>query len=78
MLNQSQLQELDQIRSTYSKIHDELTDLNNQLIEIEFQKSRVIEDLNLLREQEKKTINKIEEQIGRKLDYSELLKMLTI
>ena len=28
MLNQSQLQELDQIRSNYSKIHDELTDLN--------------------------------------------------
>jgi|688.fasta_scaffold1815568_2 septation ring formation regulator EzrA len=78
MLNQSQLQELDQIRSNYSKIHDELTDLNNRLVEIELNKSRVIEDLNSLREKEKETINKIEKQIGRKIDYSELLKMLTI
>lgn len=78
MLNPSQLQELDQIRSNYSKIHDELTDLNNQLVEIELKKSRVIDDLNRLREREKETINKIEEQIGRKIDYSELLKMLTV
>ena len=78
MLNQSQLQELDQIRSNYSKIHDELTDLNNRLVEIELNKSRVIEDLNSLREKEKETINKIEKQLGRKIDYSELLKMLTI
>lgn len=78
MLNPSQLQELDQIRSNYSKIHDELTDLNNQLIEIELKKSRVIDDLNRLREKEKETINKIEKQLGRKIDYSELLKMLTV
>ncbi len=78
MLNQSQLQELDQIRSNYSKIHDELTDLNNRLVEIELNKSRVIEDLNSLREKEKETINKIEKQLGRKIDYSELLKMLTV
>lgn len=78
MLNPSQLQELDQIRANYSKIHDELTDLNNQLIEIELKKSRVIDDLNRLREKEKETINKIEKQLGRKIDYSELLKMLTV
>lgn len=77
MLNISQIKELDRIRSNYSKIHEDLNNLNNQLIEIEFKKSKLIEDLNNLRENEKETINKIEKHLGKKIDYSDLLKILT-
>lgn len=64
------------IKEKYEILHSELNLLEHSVNELLFKQKNIHDELNSTRESERLLINKIEKEIGRKLDSSDILKII--
>lgn len=68
--------QLAELFSEYARLHNSLTDVLNQAKQLEATRAALSQQLDDIRNSEKRLINKIEEDLGRKLTQDDLIESL--
>jgi|688.fasta_scaffold1074315_2 hypothetical protein len=71
-----QKEELRRIYLRYSEIYEEMKGLEEKALELSNLQRSINQKLSDTREEERATINKIEEELGRSLTQTDLLEMI--
>lgn len=76
MINQEDLRKIKIMYSNYNRIHNELSNLTNEVQLLLNKQTILSQELSDTRKREKELINKIESEIKREITQEELIKII--